>query len=39
VELVCEAEYIRAAVAALLDAHPYEQPAWDVVVLATELPH
>ncbi|WP_415355406.1 NGG1p interacting factor NIF3 [Halioglobus sp. Uisw_031] len=39
VELVCEAECIRAAVAALLDAHPYEQPAWDVVVLATELPH
>ena len=39
VELVCEAKCIRAAVAALLDAHPYEQPAWDVVVLATELPH
>ncbi|MDE0929561.1 MAG: NGG1p interacting factor NIF3 [Halioglobus sp.] len=39
VELVCEAECIRAVVAALLDAHPYEQPAWDVVALATELPH
>ena len=39
VELVCEAGCIGAAVVALLDAHPYEQPAWDVVVLATELPH
>lgn len=38
VELVCEAEYIRAAVTALLDAHPYEQPAWDVVMLVAELP-
>jgi hypothetical protein len=39
VELVCEAECIGAAVIALLDAHPYEQPAWDAVLLATELSH
>lgn len=38
VEMVCEARWIRAAVAALLDAHPYEEPAWDVVALVTELP-
>lgn len=38
VEMVCEAQFIRAAVAALLDAHPYEEPAWDVVALVTELP-
>lgn len=38
VEMVCEAKRIRAAVAALLDAHPYEEPAWDVVALVTELP-
>ena len=39
VELVCEADFIHAAVAALLDAHPYEQPAWDVVACVTDLPH
>lgn len=38
VELVCEAQYVRAAVAALVGAHPYEAPAWDVVALVTELP-
>ena len=38
VELVCEAACIRAAVAALIAAHPYEAPAWDVVSLVTELP-
>jgi hypothetical protein len=38
VEMVCETQYVRAAVAALVDAHPYEEPAWDVVVLVTELP-
>lgn len=38
VEMVCESKRIRAAVAALLDAHPYEEPAWDVVALVTELP-
>jgi hypothetical protein len=38
VEMVCEARRIRAVVEALLDAHPYEEPAWDVVALVTELP-
>ncbi|MCB1172197.1 MAG: hypothetical protein KDK39_01470 [Leptospiraceae bacterium] len=30
VELVCQPGHVRAAVAALLDAHPYEEPAWQV---------
>jgi structural hemagglutinin/hemolysin toxin protein RtxA len=38
VEMVCEAQVARAAVAALLDAHPYEEPAWDIVAMVTELP-
>jgi hypothetical protein len=38
VEMVCEGQSVRAAVAALLEAHPYEEPAWDVVALVTELP-
>ncbi|WP_110655470.1 NGG1p interacting factor NIF3 [Salinicola halimionae] len=29
VELVCEDHTIRAAIAALVDAHPYEEPAYD----------
>ena len=38
VELVCAAQYLTAAVQALRVAHPYEEPAWDVVALVTELP-
>ena len=38
VELVCETQFVRAAVAALLEAHPYEEPAWHVLALVTELP-
>jgi hypothetical protein len=38
VELVCERASVRAAVAALIEAHPYETPAWDLVALVTELP-
>ncbi len=38
VEMVCDAAHIRAAVAAMIAAHPYEEPAWDVVQLVTELP-
>lgn len=38
VELVCAAANISAAVAALLAAHPYQEPAWDVVALVTGLP-
>lgn len=33
VELVCEDGLIRSVVAALKDAHPYEEPAYDVVRL------
>ena len=38
VELVCDRQCIKAAVAALRQAHPYEEPAWDVVALVTEFP-
>jgi len=38
VEMVCAAECIRAAVDAMRGAHPYEEPAWDVVALVTEFP-
>lgn len=38
VEMVCEPQFIKSAVAALLAAHPYEEPAWDVVALVMELP-
>jgi len=30
VEMVCEAAHLQAALAALRDAHPYEEPAIDV---------
>lgn len=33
VELVCADQYIVAAVAALKLAHPYEEPAYDVVAM------
>ena len=38
VEMVCAAQYVKAAVAALQQAHPYEEPAWDVIALVSELP-
>ena len=31
VELVCDADHIEAAIAALLKAHPYETPAYSVL--------
>lgn len=34
VELVCSDELIRQAVAAMKQAHPYEEPAYDVFQLA-----
>ncbi len=34
VELVCADECIEGVVAALKQAHPYEEPAYDVVLLA-----
>jgi len=36
VELVCANQVVRAAVAALYEAHPYEEPAWDLVALAND---
>jgi hypothetical protein len=36
VELVCADQVVHAAVAALYDAHPYEEPAWDLVALAND---
>jgi structural toxin protein (hemagglutinin/hemolysin) RtxA len=38
VEMVCEAQSVRSVVQAMRAAHPYEEPAWDVVELVTELP-
>ena len=38
VEMVCEDALVRAVVAAMIAAHPYEEPAWDLVALVTELP-
>ena len=38
VEMVCEDALVRTVVAAMTEAHPYEEPAWDVVALVTELP-
>jgi hypothetical protein len=37
VEMVCEEQSLKGAVSALLEAHPYEEPAWDVVVLVTDV--
>jgi len=38
VEMVCEAACVAAAVAALQAAHPYEEPAWHVLEMITDLP-
>lgn len=38
VEMVCSRTRIKAAVEAMLQAHPYEEPAYDVVALVTDLP-
>jgi hypothetical protein len=38
VEMVCEARFIRAAVQAMKAAHPYEEPAWHVLAMVTDLP-
>lgn len=37
VEMVCHPDYIEAAVVALKAAHPYEEPAWDVVAVVTDF--
>ena len=38
VEMICNDEKVKAVVMALRSVHPYEQPAWDLVELETELP-
>lgn len=38
VEMVCEAQCLREVVAALKRAHPYEEPAFHVLEVLTELP-
>jgi hypothetical protein len=38
VEMVCAEQCIDAAVKAMIEVHPYEEPAWNVVALVTELP-
>lgn len=35
VELLCAPEYIQQAVAALKQAHPYEEPAYEIIKLET----
>ncbi len=37
VEMVCADTVAKAVLAAMIAAHPYEQPAWDLVELLTEL--
>ena len=38
VEMVCDDACVRAVVQAMTAAHPYEEPAWDLVQVVTELP-
>lgn len=38
VEMVCVDECARQVIAALVGAHPYEEPAWDLVHMVMELP-
>ena len=38
VEMVLAEEYTPAVIAALRHAHPYEEPAWDLVALVTDIP-
>lgn len=38
VEMVCDAACIGAVVQAMKKAHPYEEPAWHVLEVITELP-
>ena len=38
VEMVCERAHAREVVQAMIAAHPYEEPAWDLVELIAEPP-
>ena len=35
VEMICEGGVIREVVAGMIDAHPYEEPAYDIVEIKT----
>ena len=35
VELVCAEQFIKAAIKALIAAHPYEEPAYDILEVIT----
>ena len=35
VEMICEQSYIKPVIQAMLTAHPYEQPAYNVLELLT----
>jgi len=37
VEMICEDELIKAALQTLIDAHPYEEPAFDVYRIPDDL--
>lgn len=36
VEMVCENENIKSVIAALIQSHPYEEPAYDVMKILTK---
>lgn len=38
VEMICEDECVADVVDAMKRAHPYEEPAWDLVLLVSEVP-
>ena len=39
IEMICDKWNTNKAVRAMLEAHPYEEPAYDVIPLATESPN
>lgn len=38
VEMLCASAHAKAVIQALLHAHPYEEPAWDLVETVTGMP-
>ncbi len=38
VEVVCADDVVSSVVAAMREAHPSEEPAWDLVQMVTDLP-
>ena len=38
VEMLCARSDAKAVIQALLDSHPYEEPAWDLVETVTGMP-